>query len=193
MMLKLGLFAFLAAVCQSADFCSLRAIITDGDGHPASAPVFAVDSAGRRYLGKEVIKGLVEICDLGLKPVELVVGADDVAQVVVRKLYPFWGYTLEVKVTYQPYRLSHSHDPSCSRLVRVADERGAPISNATVSIGRQDHRSDKYGRVLVTIAYDADPASIVSAPGFRTTPLEISRCGLKFELVDEQDVILRRR
>jgi hypothetical protein len=196
-LLLLGIGRILAAqtTIASNDFCSLVVQVTDPQGTPMRAKVTVVDSSLRRLPRKTGADGKVSFCDLGLRPVDVVVGEGGCGELVVKSVDLAWGRSKLLPVVYAPCWLDGEPPPTtaCEILLRFSDERGEPIRGVSVKtqFGSHDSLSDRYGRIRIGIGFDKTLEVTAVAPGFRSERLGVA-CSQADRII-ERDVRMNRQ
>jgi hypothetical protein len=128
--------------CCFADYCSLtvRVISPDLKRYP-HVPVTVIEDTGRKLTSEQSQRD-IHFCDLGIRPVRVEVGRPFCNYVVVENLRLHYGRPYLLKVLYD-YEPCLRHDPpfwktTCEGLVRVSDDLGRWVSNASVALSRHD-------------------------------------------------------
>jgi hypothetical protein len=182
LIVRASLIILLAAFLEPArgaekDYCSLVVSVRGPEGQPLTAKVSVVDTAGHRLDSRTSPEGKAEFCPLGIKPVDVTVGGGGCGTVTVKQVELFWQQTQELPVTWSPCWLKGDPPPlmACSILLRVYDDKGAPIKGAKVKTqyGLHSELSDRYGRIRLGVGYGKTLEGSVSAPGFEDTTYSV--------------------
>lgn len=162
--------------------CDIIVSLFDYSGKPTDARVSLVDATGSEAAFTNSVNGVAELCDAGVRPVTIVVGNDSCGRVSIHRIEANRYETKRVPVYYQNCH-SFGIDTGCSIVLRVRDKDGRPMAGASVKFGRVVEKSDRLGRIHLSLLYGSSGEATVSKPGFRDNHLavECSRGRERFE------------
>jgi hypothetical protein len=148
--------------------CSLHIKVVNPRGLEVEAIITVTEKDGRVQT-KENEKGGAKFCDLGVRPVTVVVGKGPCHQITVRDVQLSWGKTSYLKVVYDPEPCMRdtppSPDPGCEVMVRIIDKERRPIPGARTMVKvpfQQQITADQHGRVMLRAKYGPDLEGIVT-------------------------------
>ena len=165
------------ARASEKDYCSLIVTVSGPNGQPLVAKVTVVDAAGHRLSARTSQEGKAEFCPLGMKPVDVTVGAGGCGSVTVQEVELFWEETQVLPITWAPCWLHGDGPPrtACSILLRVSDQQGDSIQGAaiTTQYGPHPDLSDRYGRIRLGVGYGKTLEGKVLAAGFEEATYKV--------------------
>ena len=177
------------------EYCSLTVRVMGPEGQPLVASVTVRNHAGNRRTDRTSESGMAEFCDLGIKPVDVIVGGDGCGEVTIRDVELVWGKTIVLPVTYSPCWLRGDGPPmtACLILLRFSDKQGLPISDVTIRTRSGDYPgvSDRYGRILTLTGFGTTLEGTASGAGFQNKTFAIL-CS-RSEAVIEREVVLEAK
>ncbi len=160
------MFSFLIGL-SGADFCSLRVVVTSSGGGEPDVPVIVELSSGR-VIKKRYQSGGVEFCDLGIRPVKLVIG-NECNEVTLSNVVLTWGELRTVRAIYDfcPVR-ERMPGTACEILLTARGESGEPLGGAKIHFTQPvpvTYTADKYGRILTGFGFGKRVEGEVSIDG----------------------------
>lgn len=182
-LVAISLVCWFTAAAGEESHCSLVIRVLSPDGEYVDAVVRVVEESGRA-IEKENEQPGIRFCDLGIRPVNVIVGLDSTCnQVTVRNVPLDWGKEYHLTITYDLNPCLHHPppppEPLCEILLRVADSKqghwipGAVIEFSTPSV--QARTTDEYGRAFLVVRAGSEVQARVKAVGYK--PQEIRpRC-----------------
>jgi len=173
---RAGLPAVALLICASvpalaqADFCGLSVHVVSEKDDPNDTQVTILDFSSGTILGiVPTERGVAEYCDTGFGALQIRVPFCTAVQ--NRAIAPDWRRTMDVTVTLTEsacrviFPVIIDYLPSgCQFLLRVRDEKGAPIVGAHLR-GGEPTTSDRFGRLYHFDRMKTQQAVIVDAPG----------------------------
>lgn len=179
---------------QSTDHCALLVVVRTSEDLEPETRVRVITSYGRT-LERENEAGGVRFCELGSKPVTILVG-NACNVVTINNVELVWGQTRRVRVIYDPCKRHDpppSPTPGCEIVLFVWGNDGSPLPGAAVQIEspiEHDYTSDLFGRVLLTFRFGATIRGTVSKPGFRAEQLALD-CTRQQPTIETEMKLLR--
>lgn len=177
----------------AGEYCAIRITVLDPNGRPQRGPVLLRTQDGKWE--QTVIAGddgVAEFCDTGFVLHEAVVGSNVCGQVVLRYIAPLWLEPLNLKVTYQN---CHSNLPSagCHVIFRLRSPEGRAVEGVEFrGIGvPTETRSDRYGRIMITVPWGKAIDGHFVRAGFRYHPVQFE-CRQQGETMVDRLVTLAR-
>lgn len=153
-LIVLGVAASLSAV--GATYCSLEVRVIDESGQDIEATVKVAEPG--RQVREQLFEGVpVRFCDLGIRPVKVIVGVEGCNRVVIEDVHLDWGETARLLVVYRYYPCDRRlpSPPGCNVLLRV---RSAKVWAKEIPIfSGPDKRfkvgeTDEFGRWMMRLA-----------------------------------------
>jgi hypothetical protein len=171
------LIIMLGQRAKAVDFCALTVDIQDSTGGPAKLThVQLVDPTGKVVFQDQVEGSTLRICDFGFGEHKLVVGnprcyPNTVSGIRLRLDEPIH---LTVRLNWCPR--DHFAGNLCSVYLRVQDQAGKPVPQATLSWDRISAKalSDEVGRVEAPLVSGQSVVATVSKSGYSTETIPIS-------------------
>ncbi|MBE0660746.1 MAG: hypothetical protein IH602_23835 [Bryobacteraceae bacterium] len=191
------LLGFTVAVCGQ-EYCSLHVRVLSPDmRRPQEVEVTVLEHTGRK-ITKETGLEDVRFCDLGIKPVQVTVGdTGPCNQISVSDVPLGFGSTYLLTVIYdvEACRLPpRSIDFNCKILLRISDESGSPVQDASIRFNKPSHAqrdADRYGRAFLVLGIDDKVTARIAAPGYLSSEKVVSCSPNERDI--EAPVILKRK
>ncbi len=190
----LGCVALGASAVPAQDTCSLAVRVLSPDGHRFEVPVTVREKNGRTIVKDQEDKD-VYFCDLGILPVEVKVGSDEMcSQTTIRDVPVFTDRTYLVNVTYDPKACPEVVPlpvPTCSIMFRISDSAAKWVPRARVSISspiKVQREADANGRVQLIARRGSRVRGSVEANGFNQKRFDF-RCS-NSQLLREENIRL---
>jgi hypothetical protein len=174
-------------------YCSLTISVLNPKGQRIEVPIEVREKKGRTVSKQQLpATGEVQFCDLGILPVDVIVGIEGCNQVLIRDVPLDWEEPYRLKVMYdsEPCLRDSPHPPKpyCKVLLRVADADGRWITKANIKFdqpGRKELITDSAGRAFGLLIVNDTLSGAVSAPGYGVTKFSI-RCA---EVENQEELV----
>jgi hypothetical protein len=158
---------------QVAKACDLRVVVRDYADNPLDREDVPVKAIVEGHVVAEAssIRGVAALCDVGIRPFDLVVGREIGGQVTIKALQ------VQVRPLLVPvyYRSCHAFPVhgGCRVLLRIEDFSGHRLAGAELQVSKRTSplQALSDGRWEFSVPYQTDPQRIiveVAKPGFET-------------------------
>lgn len=178
------------------EYCSLRVKVVAPNGKRPEAQVEIREKNGRRIEKEQAPGHDVTFCDLGIRPVTVIVGLKE-CEVVVSDVYLRRGKPYTLRVVYDQENCMDERPPTptpyCETLLRVNSQDTKWVKGATVKFDGRTWvplQTDEAGRALFSIGKGDSVQGSVSAPRFETTKFSV---GCSEPKSQEKILMLRKK
>ena len=186
--------AILTSVADAESFCSLN--VTVRSSIPTESIKVVVEEESGRKIEKRAVEGKVSFCDLGIRPVTVVVGSPGCSQGIVRNVPMKWNESRSLAVWHDNTLCQGEAMPvaACDLLFRIIGQERRPVSLAAIELTSPVPKvlsADEYGRAFLRITAGQIAEGRVVAEGFSSESVKVE-CTFK-NIVREESIYLRRR
>lgn len=179
----------------SSSYCAFVVRVSKPTGLPnANVPVGVVQDDTQIATIWTDASGTAKLCDVSVRPVDIVIGTQDCGLVVIKGVRLAWPETRNLFAVYdQKYCNELTLADHCLLLLRVQDKEGNLLPGALFSSGlRRPEFSDRFGRIFASIRSGQILEGTITKEGL--DPIHISEQCPKGEENDaERKVVMQRR
>lgn len=179
---SLAFFCFfvLSASAQVSSRCQLSVHVLSFDGRPIRSPVVVKEQNGRVHEA-EHRSNPIKFCDLGILPVDVIVGGDGTCNQILVKHVPMqWDEEYPLRIT-RDLAACNTHGPArpvpqCEIMLRIMDSADDPIPNAVLMLNGATPRTyaaDGYGRIRLFLDGEISLSATVSADRLHADTVEL--------------------
>lgn len=167
----------LAQEVRGGEFCAFQVTVTKDSGAPEAYVPYEVVDVERKSTflsGTADSNGLIRICDVPLRYVDIVVGRDLCGSVSIRHLKPSWPKRQDFHVVLTDAPCDHfTHAALCQVVVRVKTRAGRPVSGAQFTGKPEAAKSDSLGRLFWRVRWHGVVRGTVAAGTGKPKPIDL--------------------